>query len=91
MEEKIHNDIQALQSKIGFYRAIGKTYREQADVALTDADYLMQAYNASNAEEDYDACVTCSDRATELETKADALEKAVDALVDTIEALTEFL
>lgn len=90
MEEKIHNDIQALQSKIDFYREMGKTYREQADAALTDADYLMQAYNASNAKEDYDAYITCSDRTTELELRADALEKAVDALVDAIEALTEF-
>ena len=90
MEEKIHTDIQDLQSKIDFYREIGKTYREQADAALASADYLMQAYNASNAEEDYDACITCSDRATELEARADALEKAVDALVDAIGALTEF-
>ena len=90
MTEKIHTDIQALQSRIDFYRAIGKLYRKQADAALTDADYLMQAYNASNAKEDYDVYVTCSDRAEELEAKADALEKAVDALVDAIEALTEF-
>lgn len=90
MTEKIHNDIQALQSKIDFYREIGKTYREQADAALMNADYLMQVFNVSNAKEDYDACVTCSDRATELESRADALEKAVDALVDAIEALTDF-
>lgn len=90
MNEKIHADIQALQSKIDFYREIGKTYREQADAALANADYLMQVFNASNAKEDYDACVTCSDRVTELESRADTLEKAVDALADAIEALTEF-